>query len=232
MQFGSIDADSVIAIRDIFAASEVDFAQELHEKQGILDELNIKLKEVGAALAGEKRQLEGVKKRTTEKAELEQKLTNLQRSCNEIRQQVSKNGKKLSVDTVPIGEADKGLDLNGNLSRVGQLFPDGLNLDLPLSDEQVGFLSSLERAEVLSGRVKAYQQHNDELENRTKHLKSRSTELEDRYRKIVGLCTGVEEGKVDEMLGTLLQAVVSEQSEVNDITRIREFMRMVEGAES
>ena len=223
----------MLAIRDIFAASELDFAQELREKQAVLDETNMKLKESGAALAEEARQLDELRKRTSERADLEKRLANLARSTHDLRQQLSQvNPKKPVMEQVPIGEADKGLDQDGNLHIVGELFPDGTNTDLPFTEEQVKFLSSLERAEVLSGRVKAYQQHNEGLEQRAKQLKSMSTELEERYRKIVSLCIGVEEVKVDEMLVNLVQAVKSEQKESMDISRIREFLRMVDGAES
>jgi regulatory protein SWI6 len=92
-------------------------------------------------------------------------------------------------------------------------------------------LSSLERADVLRGRVKAYQQHNTGLESQSQKLRSMSHELEERYRRIVSICTGVEVSKVDEMLPNLLQAIVSEQRDNVELTRVREFMRMVQGAE-
>lgn len=223
----------LLAIREIFAASEMDFSSELREKQIVLDEANAKLKESGTALADEVRQLEELRKRTSERAELEQRLANLSRSNRELRQQLSHtNAGKPVMDRVSIGEADKGLDHQGNLAQIDQLFPEGINPDNHLTQDQINFLSSLERAEVLSGRVKAYQQHNESLEQRTKELRSMSKDLERRYRKIVSLCTGVEESKVDDILMNLVQAVMSEQRDSMDISRIREFMRMVEGAES
>ena len=55
-----------------------------------------------------------------------------------------------------VGEADKGLDLDGRITKIGQLFPAGVqDLDSTLSQEQITLLTSLERAEVLTGRVQA-----------------------------------------------------------------------------
>ena len=86
----------------------------------------------------------------------------------------------------------------------------------------------LERAEVLSGRVQAYQQHNEGLEQKTRELKSKSRELEERYKKIVSLCTKVDVESVDQVLDSLLQAVVSEQKENVELGRVREFLMMVQ----
>jgi hypothetical protein len=135
------------------------------------------------------------------------------------------------VDDVAIGEADQGLDFGGHIAAVEHLFPGGeADPSIALSPEQFKFLASLERAEVLSGRVKAYQQHNHALEAEAKALRSRSSELEERYKKIVSLCTGAEEEKVDGLLDSLVQAVVSEQKENAEPGRVRHFLRLVQGS--
>lgn len=154
---------------------------------------------------------------------------------------------------VQVGEADKGLDFDGALAQISAQFPGFTNDDqfnpettnfssLPLDISQTQVLAQLETAPVLQGRIKAYRQHNLMLENQSKGLKSRSSELEDRYKKIVSLCTGAEETKVDELLDSLVQAVVSEQKDGvgatgpgamgGELARVREFLRLVKGTES
>ena len=134
-------------------------------------------------------------------------------------------------EPIPVGEADKGLDFGGRLGYIDQLFPGGMiDPSIPLNQDQANFLAMLERGEVLSGRAKAYQQHNMMLDNQAKDLKVRSTELEERYKKIVSLCTGAEVEKVDELLDGLVQAVISEQKEMADsseLGRVRDFLRLV-----
>ena len=207
----------------------------MREKQEILDLSNIKLKDAGAALADERRRLGELQAKASEKDELQQKIHNLQRSAADLREQLARSNGQMRdgrgiMDDVTVGEADRGLDLDGQLAAIEQLFPHGdSGPHLSLSQEQMAFLSSLERAEVLGGRVKAYQQHNEEVENRTRELKSQSSELEERYKKIVSLCTKVQVSSVDEVLDSLLQAVVSEQKENVELGRVRDFLRMVQG---
>jgi hypothetical protein len=51
------------------------------------------------------------------------------------------------------------------------------------------------------------------------------------YRKVVALCTGVPEDKVEESLPSLVAAVESETQNVGeqDVGRVRDFLRKVEG---
>ena len=221
-----------LAIREILNASDVDFAAELREKQEDLDKTNAALKESGAALTEERRKLEELQSRVREKTEVEQKIKNLERVAVDLREQLGP-GNVAAADQVVIGDADKGLDLGGYLPAIERLFPAAaLDPSLPPSPEQTNFMSSLERAEVLSGRVRAYLQHNQTLENQAKTLKSRSAELEERYREIVSLCTGAKTDKVDNILDNLVQAVVSEQKENVEIGRVRDFLRMLQSNES
>ncbi len=50
------------------------------------------------------------------------------------------------------------------------------------------------------------------------------------YRKVVSLCTGVEESKVEESLPALVAAVESERGGlgVREVGRVREFLRRVD----
>lgn len=217
--------------------SEADFVTELREKQEELDQVNLLLKNTGTALAEERRRVADLQARSRERQELEQKIANLKRSNAELRGQLPQANGQLSngvPENVAVGEADRGLDFDGRLASVEQIFPNSdeiIDLDGPISAERRAFLSFLERAEVLQGRVKAYQQHNDDLENQAQKLKRLSQELGERYRKIVSICTGVEVGKVDEMVGTLVLAVMSEQKEKVELDKVRDFLRLVQGTE-
>jgi regulatory protein SWI6 len=56
------------------------------------------------------------------------------------------------------------------------------------------------------------------------------------YRRVVSLCTGVDEDKVEESLPNLLQAIESEKGagiEVEgDVARVRDFLRKVDGGQA
>ncbi|EXJ82507.1 hypothetical protein A1O3_06320 [Capronia epimyces CBS 606.96] len=227
----------ITSLRDILSQSEADFATELKEKNEVLDKTNAALKESGASLAEERRKLEEARGKVREKEELEQKINNLRQATGQYRTELSGTDPPTTIqDHVAVGEADKGLDLDGQLPLVADLFPDGDvdpgNMSL-LTQEQANFLASLERAEVMSGRAQVYQRHNAQLEQMAKTLKARSGELEERYKKIVSLCTGADEDKVEGLLDNLVQAVISEQKEMSDnsqLGRVREFLRLVQGS--
>lgn len=53
------------------------------------------------------------------------------------------------------------------------------------------------------------------------------------YRRVVSLCTGVAEDKVDEALPSLVAAIESEKGVMDgegDVGRVREFLRRVDGS--
>jgi regulatory protein SWI6 len=203
----------------------------------VLDKLNIRLRDESLALAEDRQRLQDLQAKARQKRELEQKIANLKRANAELRSELSERDGHLPNGVpahVAIGEADKGLDFDGRLGQVEQLFPDGeedVDPNGVLSPDQRAFLSSMERAEVLRGRTTAYQQHNAQLESQADQLRSRSRELEERYRKIVSLCTGEEVDKVDEKLDSLLQAVMSDQKDEVELGKVRDFLRLVRDTE-
>ncbi|KIX04094.1 uncharacterized protein Z518_07647 [Rhinocladiella mackenziei CBS 650.93] len=226
----------VTSIREVLSRSEADFTSEMKEKKEILDKTNAALKESGTSLAEERRRLDEARAKVRAKEELEQKISNLRQAAAKVRAELSETDPPTTIqEHVAVGEADKGLDLDGQLPLVAQLFPEGeVNPNsVALTQEQGNFLGCLERAEVMSGRAKVYQRHNQQLEQMAKTLKARSGELEERYKKIVSLCTGADEDKVDDLLDNLVQAVISEQKEMSNnaqLGRVREFLRMVQGS--
>ena len=231
----------VSAFDSAFAESQEEFHTEEREKQEILDQINTKVRDSSSLLSEDRRRLEELQKRAAESTELDQKVSNLRRSAAELRNKLSQpNGhagggsRRHIMENITIGEADKGLDANGTIGKIDELFPTDINFPVD-SDEQAACLASLERPEVLSARVNAYRRHNETLEARARQLKSRSSELEERYRKMVSLCTGVKQEKVDEMLGPMSTAVVSEQMShtqaPSDLGRVRNFMRMLQEVE-
>lgn len=214
----------------IFAQADADFEAEMKDKEDILNKTNAALKESSNSLIEEKKRLEQLSTKAQGQEELRQKVKNLKRFNHELRQQLAST---TSVqEGVRVGEADKGLDLDGKINNVKQLFPNGTqDLGSNLNSDQIQLLTSLERAEVLTGRVQAYQTHNALLENEARSLRGRSKELEDRYRKIIALCTNTPDDKIDTLLDSLTQAVVSEQKDMTsslDLKRIRDFLRSVQ----
>ncbi|KAK9473092.1 uncharacterized protein V1510DRAFT_119386 [Dipodascopsis tothii] len=80
---------------------------------------------------------------------------------------------------------------------------------------------------VLKARIAAYKINNTRLNGFAQGLRGRSSDLEEKFRKVVALCTGVHENRIDSLLEGLVQAVQSDPAEV-DIARVAGFLRNVE----
>lgn len=52
--------------------------------------------------------------------------------------------------------------------------------------------------------------------------------LEAQLKRVIALCTNAEEGRVDEMVVGLVEAVDSEAGEDVEVIRVREFLRRIE----
>lgn len=222
------------AISSLLSQTEDVSVNELRVKQDLIDQAHARLRECSASLGEERRRLEELRRRAKESAEMKQKIQNLKRAANEQRVRLQQMKGKPNGDSFPnvrVGEADAGLQIEA------QRLPHPAEIDvahplLPnLEQDQVLYITSLPNPEILRARLLAYRENNNLLREQSKQLKSRSSELEEKYRRVVALCTGVEDSKVEELLGGLVAAVESERGEDVEVGRVREFLRRVEGVD-
>ena len=103
------------------------------------------------------------------------------------------------------------------------------HLSEKMTAEQKAYVESLPPPAVLKAQLAATLESNRKLRARVGALKSHSSQLNDQYRRVVSLCTGMEESKVESMLEGLLAAVESEEGEGIEVGRVREFLRKVDG---
>lgn len=204
------------------------FKSELQSKQSLIDQTHSKLRETSSLLASERRRLTALQRKALERKLLRQKIANLRRANEELCQELalgSGSASQFDLRTdIKIGEADAGLEINA-----GQLPESEAGQPLKVLPAQSEYLASLPPTEVLLARVAAYRRNNGQLEAQSKSLQSRSSELEGQLRRVVAICTGVPEEKVDSMVEGLVAAVESERGEDVEVGRVREFLRRVEG---
>lgn len=81
---------------------------------------------------------------------------------------------------------------------------------------------------ILKARIRAVEGRRDMTRKMVQALQGRSRDVEVKYRRVVALCTGVQEPDVDAVIDGLLKAVESERDEL-DIGRVRRFLGGVEG---
>ena len=134
-----------------------------------------------------------------------------------------RSGADIRTD-IKVGEADAGLEIDTSI-----LSPSGTSQSSTFLPHQREYIAGLPPAAVLKARAAAYRKNNARLETQAKNLQSQSSELEAQLRKVVSLCTGVAEDRVDEMVDGLSAAVESEGGEDVEVGRVRDFLRRVEG---
>lgn len=223
-------------MQNLLTDTTTSFKSELQQKQSLIDQTHAKLRESTSLLNEERRRLEALQQKADKRKELRNQIANLRRANAEHRAQLaaasSMNGTgsgsmeaQLKSD-IKIGDADAGLTVDTSLFNTGSTSPTSL------TPQQTQQLAALPSVPVLNARTAAYKRVNARLEAQLKEYKSRSSELEAQMKKIVGICTGVGEEKVDEMLDGLQAAVDSERGEEVEVGRVREFLRKVEEAGS
>ena len=212
-------------MQNLFTETSTSFKSELQQKQSLIDQTHAKLRESTSLFNEERRRLEALQQKADIRKDLRNQIANLRRANAEHRAKLvsSTNSGEAAQPTtdIKIGDADAGLTVDTSLF-TGSTSPTNLS---PQQREQ---LAALPAAPVLNARTAAYQRVNARLETQLKAYESRSSELEAQMKRIVGLCTGVGEEKVDEMLEGLKAAVDSERGEEVEVGRVREFLRKVE----
>ncbi len=212
-------------MQNLLTETSTSFKSELQQKQSLIDQTHLALREATSLLADERRRLASLEQKATTRNHLRQQCANLRRANALHRAEFARSGAPgVLKEDVKIGEADAGLQIDASLFN-SSTDPENL------TPQQIAALAAMPSTAVLQARKEAYQVTNMRLEQQKTQLKSQSFELEAQMRRIVSLCTGVEEGKVDEMLEGLQAAVESERGGEVDVGRVREFLRRVERGE-
>lgn len=217
----------------MLAQAQLQFQAELQKKQETIDSKTEEIRGIATEHAQTLTDFEKLELRARERSERQQKIANLKRSIKEQREKAQARGLLNAEGAIAEEPAVPKVDLAGlpdaaeDAEMGGIDSKDQQGLEKPLSSFALG----LPAAEKLQAQLEAYRANNQQLEGQVSTLRSRSLEIENQYRRIVTMCTGVEEGRVDEMLENLVQAVESEPSGHVDVGRVRDFLRKAEGAD-
>ncbi|KAK4544485.1 hypothetical protein LTR36_004056 [Oleoguttula mirabilis] len=218
--------------QDIIASMTSMLTQNLASHKDLLkvrteqiDRLNEQIREFSALQKADLERLHELKERVKLRDERQAKVANLKRAVQE-RQHSSRRKKRSAPGDVELEPA--WLDDSSSQDILRFETPNGSPNGL-----QRQFLEANISAPPasLEARLNAYLAHNASLQKQADELKSRSSELEGMYRKVVSLCTGVAEDKVEESLPALVAAVESERGGLGEqeVGRVREFLRRVDG---
>ncbi|KAF2430052.1 apses-domain-containing protein [Tothia fuscella] len=204
-----ISRELVPSLTASLADAHSQFSSELRLIQDRIDKYTTQIRDLSTTQKALTTQVEETQSRLRARHDRKQKLQNLRQRVSELR--TSKSPSPSSLSSVQIGDADQEFDVSGSPS------------------------STLPSPSVLQGRLSAYNSLNAGLSAHVAQLRSRDGELESKYRKVIALCTGVEEKLIDSLIGSLVQAVESEGDAGlggggQDVSRVREFLRRVDMA--
>ena len=206
-------------------------------KQSTIDSIHVSLRDSSAALGKSRNRLEEIQERARQRRDLKLKLANLTRATEEERSRLSQMQQQYGQlnngeSELRLGDADNGLAIPTAAFPANVLSNINPTAHQPqvLDQAQRQLLASLPPTHVLRARVNAYKGNNETLEEGLQGLKSKSSELATKYRKIISLCTNVNEDNVDSHLESLLRAVESEADDV-ELSRVREFLSRVDGGD-
>ena len=221
--------DIWIALKSFIAETSSSFNAQMQSKQSLIDQTHAKLRESTSLLNEERRRLADLQRRSDERKALHRRIANLQQVNAQQRAFLSNGGTAEVRTDIQVGEADAGLEINTSIL---PLTTTDHNQPLMLTEAQREYVQSLPTPPVIRARSNSYRRINADLESQAKLLQAQSSELEGKLRKVVALCTGVREERVDEMVGGLCKAVESEDGNEVEVGRVREFLRRVEGVEA
>ncbi|KAF2772204.1 hypothetical protein EJ03DRAFT_215359 [Teratosphaeria nubilosa] len=191
-----------------------------------IDRLNEQIREFSAQQQSELDKLQELKERVKKRDERQAQIANLKRAINERRAAAAQ--RSASKRKVPEVEIEPSWLDEATLSKSSHGHSP--------TPQQRQYLDSphIPPPRHLKARVHAMESNNHRLKQNIDDLHSQSTELEGLYRKVVSLCTGVPEERVEESLPALVAAVESERGGMGEqeVGRVRDFLRRVDGAGS
>ncbi|KAF1836414.1 apses transcription factor-like protein [Decorospora gaudefroyi] len=242
----------------ILQSASMQFTQEARLKQDAIDQTNDLIAQLSTQQTLEQQRLERVRTRLHLRQDRAKRIANLKRWLEPQRHMLSVNAGATDLHEkrrigyadaegagILIKEDDLPYELRQAGDHLGRRASDGamfLSTPIPLDPSIVSQVSHqpqyqefavqrLPAASVLRQRLDSYTNTNAALLKRSRMLKEKDGQLEMMYRKVVSLCTKVEENRIEECLEGLVAALDSEEGEGVEVGRVREFLRKVEGVE-
>lgn len=210
------------SMQKVLLRLDSDFKSEISTKQKQIDELYARLRESTLKLSESRQNLEVLKQSEIKLNELKQRITNLDKATSDEEQRFIDQTTELGS----IGNYDVDFDADEPF-RVWPIYNEFQKNPNQTPDPRNINLQDLPPSVVLKARIIAYRENERNLQNIIELLKSNSTKLESKFRRVVALCTGVEENTIDSILDGLVQAVESDPDEV-DMGRVVGFLRKVD----
>lgn len=234
----------------ILQSASMQFTQEARLKQDNIDRTNEQIAQLSAHQKTEQQKLETLRARIRARQDRAKRISNLKRWVDFQRKNLAITTGEPPQETHDIGHADREvanfglasdlppqvLAAGDHLSRKASDGQAYLSTPIPidttyLAQQHAAAIARLPSITTLKQRLDVYTKNNQSLAERRRLLKEKDGQLEVMYRKVVSLCTKVDEDRVDSVLEGLVQALDSDPLDGVEVGRVREFLRKVEGVE-
>ncbi|KAK2670975.1 Ankyrin repeat [Fusarium oxysporum f. sp. vasinfectum] len=208
-------SDEIVAsISHLLSETGSAFQTEMKAKQASLDTLHTTLRTTSTQLGEARRTFEHLSATLKKQQLARQKVANLSHAREDEQVRLMQEQSRASQ---PNPSSSWETELSAMLEAADDTSGGGFGGE--------GLLPS---AAVLRARIRAVEGRRDMTRKMVAALKGRSRDVEVKYRRVVALCTGVQEDEVDAVIDGLLKAVESEHEEL-EINRVRRFLGGVEG---
>lgn len=199
-------------VEEALGGIDRELASSLRQKQEQFDHWHSKIRESAKARQIEQKQLDELKRKSSDSLELERRVKNLERS-NEDLLTILKDihGESFEPsELIQIGEADK--DSSIDVAEFERIFPESFDPAAGFSEQHTAYIDSLLSPTQLEDCIKLYKDFNSVLQAEVERLKTKNVVLGQNYRRMVMACTGWTAEQVDEAAEGLTQCV----KELND----------------
>ncbi|TKA68182.1 hypothetical protein B0A55_07346 [Friedmanniomyces simplex] len=197
-QVEDLSQDIVESMTSMLTQNLASHKELLRVRTEQIDRLNEQIRDFSALQQADLERLQQLKERVRLRAARQAKIANLRHAIQERRAARSADGTKRSAIEVNTDWLD------AETTQAILASPS----DSPITTTQPPNLPS---PAILQAHISAYTTHNARLRQQSLELASRSSETEDLYRRVVSLCTGVEEERVAGCLPALVAAVESDE---------------------
>ncbi|EMR10838.1 hypothetical protein PNEG_00984 [Pneumocystis murina B123] len=209
------------SMKSMMTILDKEFYNEIHKKQALIDLAYAQLRDATRTLAELRKNLENSRAQASYLADIQQKCRNIERAIND-------------ETLYYYNYSDPSFKTNKEITDISSnIFNEKIDPDAPFAVD-ISFLDVNDQDSplyisipILRARISAYQKNAKALSSLATSLRGRSSELEDKCRRVVSLCIGVEESKVDSLLEGLLQAVESDDHQAVDMVRLSGFLKLI-----
>lgn len=192
-------------VEEALGGIDRELASSLSQKQESFNHWHAKIRESAKARQIEQKRLDELKRRGSDRVEIDRRIKNLERSSEGLLMTLKDTPGFGLTNTFVVGDADQ--DSGVDVAAFETLFSEQFDPASGFLEQQIAFLAALPSSNLLKHRAQRYTEFNAGLLAEVDGLKAKNAVLGQNYRRMVMACTGWTAEQVDEAADGLTQCV-------------------------